>query len=296
MSLHKTAMAFLDPAPQVSYWQAWSKEMGSWSEPYREIADPYWNWAQRSTPHSGGSFAWRAVSSVQERATPLQDAQVTSYAVARMAALAKKTTPWALFVGLHKPHLPFIAPQRHFDRYPLDGIRLAHAPWCPWKLPGLSFSSYELQEFVDVGSWWQMHGRQQCDGKSYRRGCSYAPACNETIPDATARQLRRAYYAAVSFADELFGRLVAGLKRVGAWDSTVVLLWGDHGFKLGEHGGWAKHDNTLVDTRIPLILRVPSISGRGVAHGLVEVHADSPPSRRSPVPTISLNLAFRLGY
>ena len=83
------------------------------------------------------------------------------------------------------------------------------------------------------------------------------------IPDELARQLRHGYYAAISYMDAQLGRVLDELDRLKLRDETIVVLWGDHGWKLGEHGAWCKHSNVENDTRAPLLISVPGMKTAG---------------------------------
>jgi arylsulfatase A-like enzyme len=84
-----------------------------------------------------------------------------------------------------------------------------------------------------------------------------------SIPDDLARQLKHGYYAAISYTDAQIGRLLDELDRLGITDNTIIVLWGDHGWKLGEHDAWCKHSNAENDTNAPLIIAAPRTAGRG---------------------------------
>ena len=75
--------------------------------------------------------------------------------------------------------------------------------------------------------------------------------------DDQARDLKRAYFAAVSYVDAGVGRLLDELDRLELREKTLVILWGDHGWHLGEHGGWGKDTNYEIAARAPLIISVP---------------------------------------
>lgn len=138
-----------------------------------------------------------------------------------------------LAVGFYKPHLPFVAPKKYFDLYPLDKIQLAKNPRPPQGVTEFSLTSFgELRSYAGVPQ-------------------------QGPIGDEQARDLIRAYYAATSYTDTLIGQVLNELKRLGLEQNTIVCVWGDHGWKLGEHGGWSKHTNFEIDTRAPLIFRVP---------------------------------------
>jgi arylsulfatase A-like enzyme len=92
-----------------------------------------------------------------------------------------------------------------------------------------------------------------------------------SIPDDLARQLKHGYYAASSYTDAHVGRLLDELERLGLAKKTIVILWGDHGWKLGEHDAWCKHSNVENDVNAPLILSVPGMKQAGRhTNGLVE--------------------------
>ena len=81
------------------------------------------------------------------------------------------------------------------------------------------------------------------------------------LTEAQARHLRHGYLASVSYVDAQIGRLLDALQRLGLADDTIVVLWSDHGWKLGEHRSWCKMTNYEIDTRVPLIVRAPGVAG-----------------------------------
>ena len=138
----------------------------------------------------------------------------------------------------YRPHLPFVAPQKYWDLYDRNTLPLAPNPHLPENAPPMAMDSgYELKGCYDLE--WVKH-----------------PAL-ERLPAETARLLKHGYYASVSYVDACFGRLMDGLKEAGLDHNTIVVVWGDHGWKLGEHGAWAKQTNYNIDTRVPLLIRAP---------------------------------------
>jgi iduronate 2-sulfatase len=83
------------------------------------------------------------------------------------------------------------------------------------------------------------------------------------LPDDYARQLKHGYYAAVSYMDAQVGRVLAEVERLGLRNNTILILWGDHGWKLGEHDAWTKHSNVENDTWAPLLISVPGMTNAG---------------------------------
>jgi arylsulfatase A-like enzyme len=155
--------------------------------------------------------------------------------------------PFFLAVGFQNPHLPFVAPCKYWDLYPRDAIRLADNPFPPRGVPDFAMTSWgELRKYYDI------------------------PATGP-LSDEQATSMIHGYFAAISYVDAQVGRLLDELDRLGLAENTIVVFWGDHGWKLGEHGSWCKHTNFELDTRAPLIIRAPQqqVPG-GRTEGLVE--------------------------
>ena len=141
-------------------------------------------------------------------------------------------TPFYLAVGLHKPHMPWIAKPEHFAMYDLDDIEVA-------KQKTLNGTDIPEIAFRD------------CD----------SPSPYEPLEDDDAKIARRAYYAAVTGMDEELGRFLDALEASGAVEDTAIVLHGDHGWQLGERGMWAKNTNWEAAVRVPLIITAPWIEG-----------------------------------
>jgi arylsulfatase A-like enzyme len=138
-----------------------------------------------------------------------------------------------------KPHLPFNAPKRYWDLYDPQKIPLAPERSAPKGAP-----------------------RPARTGWNELRGYHGMPRSGP-MPADTERELIHGYAACVSYVDAMIGRVLDELKRLGLEDDTIVVLWGDHGFKLGDLGMWCKHTNFERDTRVPLIVRAPGMKARG---------------------------------
>lgn len=196
----------------------------------------------------GRSRAW-IESCVRGPATESFDAPDGDYwdgAVADEAALDLERLsgrqPFFLAVGFLRPHLPFVAPKKYWDLYEREGIPLAPNSDPPKNSPMMALNQMtELASYEDF-----VHVPNPYEGR---------------LTEAQARLLKHGYYASVSFMDAQVGRVLDALERTGLRDSTVVVFLGDNGFKLGEHGSWAKYTNYEVDTRVPLIISAP---GRGL--------------------------------
>lgn len=160
-------------------------------------------------------------------------------AIATLQELAAADAPFFLGVGFHKPHLPFNAPKRYWDLYDRDALPLAPTSDRPEGCPEWALGDFgELRGYFDIPK----------EGK---------------LDEDLARALIHGYHACVSYMDTQVGRVVAELERLGLRDDTVILLWGDHGWKLGDHGSWCKHSNFEIDTNAPLVVSTPELHGRG---------------------------------
>ncbi len=144
-----------------------------------------------------------------------------------------KAKPFFLAVGYHKPHLPFIAPKKYFDLYDHDALPLAENPFPPKDAPAFAVYNWnDLRHYYGIPKIGPM-------------------------PDDKSRDLIHAYRACVTYVDAQIGRLLAELDRLKLRRKTVIILWGDHGWQLGEHGMWDKHSNFETSTLSPLIISVP---------------------------------------
>jgi len=172
---------------------------------------------------------------VPDKAYP--DGNNTDYAIRQLRRLKDK--PFFLAMGFYKPHLPFNAPKKYWDLYRREDIRLADNPFVPKDAP-----SYATTNWGELRNYYGIPKQGPC-------------------PDELARQLIHGYYACVSYTDAMIGRLLDELGRLGLRDNTAIILWGDHGWKLGEHAGWCKHTNFELDTHVPMILSVPGMATAG---------------------------------
>ena len=169
----------------------------------------------------------------------LHDGELGDMAVAALAELKAGKEPFFLAVGFVKPHLPFNSPRKYWEIYDPERIALAPNPYYPENAPRYAIPpGGELRSYSGVPTGWP-------------------------IKDDFARKLKHGYYAAVSYIDEQVGRILEELERQGLRKNTIIVLWGDHGWKLGEHQAWAKHTNTEDDTRSPLILSAPNMKTAG---------------------------------
>ena len=204
-----------------------------------------------SEAHGRGYFTEEAIALSEEHGqgpafesavrpdTAYGDGKVASRAAEELGRLAGTDEPFFLAVGFEKPHLPFSVPQKYWDRYPREQITLPANYFPPEGAPRWALTNYgELRNYAQIPE----EGR---------------------VPRETAISLIRGYKASVSFVDAQVGRVLDALEASGRGENTIVVLWGDHGFKIGEHRSWSKHTNFEIDTRIPLIVRTPGTETAG---------------------------------
>ncbi len=193
--------------------------------------------ASRGTPTEAGDVADNAYT----------DGAVAELGVETLRELSQSDKPFFLAVGFLKPHLPFNAPKKYWDLYDAAKIELAANPYPPRDVTRYSLtSSGEIRVYEGV------------------------PAKGD-IPPEQARRLKHGYYACISYTDANVGKLLDELDRLGLAENTIVVLWGDHGWKLGEHNAWCKHTNFENDAHAPLIIRAPGQkSAGGSTRALVE--------------------------
>jgi len=215
----------------------------SWSEP-EILKQPGWNnYALREGGGQGKGAAWEAAD-VPDDGYP--DGKLAALAVETLAKLKQQETSFFLAVGFFKPHLPFNAPKKYWDLY--DPAVFAQPGQTRVKgAPEIAYHTHrELGGYRDMPK-------------------------DEHLDAATTRTLRHGYHACVSYTDAQIGKLLAALDQLGLAHNTIVVLWGDHGWSLGEKDRWCKATNFERDTRVPLMVRVPGMAKPGVpTRALVE--------------------------
>jgi len=232
--------------------RSWSQEpwhpAGIAKESWRNYLLPENKELDKSTEHRGPPFE---CADVPDNA--YYDGQIADRTIADLHRLAREGKPFFLAAGFIKPHLPFNAPKKYWDYYDRDQIALADNPFRPDAAPDQAIHNWnELRAYFDVPK-------------------------EGPLPDEMARTLVHGYYAATSFTDAQVGRLLDSLDELGLRDNTIVVLWGDHGWQLGEHSLWCKHCNFETSLNAPLIVSAPGIPGERRCDALVEF-ADVYPS------------------
>ena len=166
------------------------------------------------------------------------DGLIAKEGINQLEELAKAEKPFFLAIGLIKPHLPFGAPAEYMKPY--EGVELPAVPH-PEKPTGKT-TWHSSGEFMKYNRW----------GKDPRNDSAFS------------EEVRRHYAACVTYADKHVGDIMAKLAATGADKNTIVIVWGDHGWHLGEHSIWGKHSLFEESLRSPLIIYYPGIGKPGV--------------------------------
>ncbi|MFT5411618.1 MAG: iduronate 2-sulfatase [Verrucomicrobiales bacterium] len=169
------------------------------------------------------------------------DGYNTELAIATLKQMTsdKVDKPIFLAMGYKLPHLNWIAPKKYWDMYDRDKIELAKQTAGPKGGAAMGLhASFELRTRAGIPK--------------------YGP-----LGEDLSRTLLHAYYASVSYVDAQIGKLVATLKEAGIDDNTIIIVWGDHGWHLGEMGIWGKATNYEIATRVPLMIHSPKMKAKG---------------------------------
>jgi iduronate 2-sulfatase len=168
------------------------------------------------------------------------DGRIAAEAIRRLhSAKSKPDQPFFLAVGFLKPHLPFCAPKKYWDLYDRASFQIPSLRTPPEGAPRYAPSNWgELRQYRDMPE-------------------------SGPLTDDDARAMIHGYHATVSFMDAQLGRVLDELDRLELASNTIIVLWGDHGWHLGDHGMWCKHTNYEQAARIPLIVAAPGVGKPG---------------------------------
>ena len=172
------------------------------------------------------------------------DGQTADKTISDLKKMKKSAKPFFLACGFVKPHLPFYAPKKYWDMYDREKIALADNRYRPKNAPEMLKGSGEIHSY-------------------HKRNLKYNS-------DAWHAAGRHGYYACVSYVDAQVGKVMVALDELGLRDSTIVILWGDHGWHLGEHNFWGKHNVMHLATNSPMIVSAPGFKAGQKSDRLVE--------------------------
>ena len=164
------------------------------------------------------------------------DGAQTNLAIEKLSELSKKDKPFFFGLGYYRPHLPFNVPRRYWEMYDRETIELAEHDMPPLGAPPIA-----LNPMKELGGYREFYD------------CPH-PLEGQLHPDH-AKLLRHGYFASVTYIDTLIGKVIDHLEQLRILDNTIIVLWGDNGWKLGDYGSWGKMTNYEMDTRVPLIIK-----------------------------------------
>jgi len=164
----------------------------------------------------------------------------------QIITLSKQKKPFFMAVGFSKPHLPFVAPKKYWDMYQREDMPIAPFQEHAKNSPLIAYhQSGELRNYPDITEFTTL------PADSLRIGLKLEKQ----------KELVQGYYASISYMDAQVGILLNTLESLGTLDNTIIVLWGDHGWHLGDHDLWHKHTVFEQATRAPLIIAAPGIKG-----------------------------------
>lgn len=177
------------------------------------------------------------------------DGVIRNQGIDELEIMASKNEPFFLAVGFKKPHLPFNAPKKYYDLYKREDFKIASYQ----DAPPNSNSKYVLNNNNELLSYNPVPTELDTNTR-------YSPfEVGKSLSVSQQQELLHGYFACVSFVDAQIGLLLASLEKTGKAENTIIVLWGDHGFHLGDHGMWGKHTTMEQAARVPMI-----ISGKGI--------------------------------
>jgi len=175
------------------------------------------------------------------------DGAIAETAINMLDKLSKNKKPFFLALGFHKPHLPFVAPKKYWDMYDREQIPLAAFQQHAKNSPEYAYHNWgELRKYSDIPE-------------------------KEDLDTAKQKELIHAYRASVSYVDAQIGKVLDALKEKGLDKNTIVVLWGDHGWHLGDHGLWCKHTNFEQATKVPFIISASGYKKNKKAYTMTEM-------------------------
>ncbi len=175
-----------------------------------------------------------------------EDGAVAVKGMALLEEMSADDKPFFLALGFHKPHLPFAAPKKYWDMYERSSIEQATFMDKAKGAPEYAYHTWgELRNYSDIPQQGQ-------------------------VPVDKQKELIHGYRASVSYVDAQIGKVLEKLDELGLRENTVIVLWGDHGWHLGDHGIWCKHSNFEQAVKAPLIIATPQMGKGRVASTMAE--------------------------
>ncbi len=220
----------------------------SWTIPYTDPGD--YTYPAEYPPFVQGN-AYRVTANTATEQGPdnidddgYQDGQIALDALSKIDQLLANDAPFFLAVGFKKPHIPFIAPKKYWDMYDRSTLDLAPFQKIAEGSPEYAYHTPEPIGYDDIPDPWEYDDVDLGDN---------------ILEPEHQRRLLHGYYASVSYIDAQVGKLLDKLETSGQADNTIILLYGDHGYHLGDHNQWGKHTQFENSVRAPLIISSPGM-------------------------------------
>lgn len=222
-----------------------------WDEPKSWSQDqPYFPFVSAKCPKPNGTVAdndnidgyvsvlatWCPLDEKKYPDSYHYDWQLANHTMSTLQYVKSKGDPWFIAAGFRRPHSPWMMPKKFWDMYSSDDIPTVLHRNRPLGSPDIAFENIGVYNISD--------------------GIHYLPMPNP-VPVNIQQAVRHAYYASVSWVDSQIGHVLQALDDMSLAENTLVVLFGDHGFQLGEHDSWAKMTNWELAVRVPLIIRAP---------------------------------------
>lgn len=206
-------------------------DYGSWDDYLKQTGDPKPTQAVLKDPHSrAGTIIWGVLDAQDQE---MSDYKMANYAIDFLSKPDQK--PFFLACGIYRPHMPWQVPRKYYDMYPLDKIQLPNVP------------EHDLDDIPPAGV------------RMAKPGGDHA----KILKTENWRYAVQAYLASIAFADVQVGRVLDALDASPYAKNTIVVLWGDHGWHLGEKKHWRKFSLWEEATRAPLMMVVPGVTQAG---------------------------------
>ena len=224
---------------------------GAWDEIWRPAPRNASTWRDYRTPENieiemDGTTRGLPYEKANVPDTAYFDGRIAAKSVDDLKMLKEQGQPFFLAVGFLKPHLPFNAPAKYWEMYDPEKITLPDNYFQPETTPKEAFHNFgELRSYADIPK-------------------------NGAVSDEMAKKLIHGYYACVSYTDAMIGKLLDTLKELELDKNTIVILWGDHGWNLGDHQLWCKHCNFESSLHVPLIVTAPEQAANKRSEAIVE--------------------------
>lgn len=214
----------------------------SWSEPYTTSPGGYPKGDADNRARDECPEGWNKLASIayDTEMKNFQDYRIAQHGLKLMRERAAAEQPFFLAVGFKKPHLAFVSPKKYWDMYAHDSIEV-HA----FQEHAADSSGFGPPDMNEIRSYYPF------------------PKEGHDLPVEVQKQLIHGYLSCVTFIDDLIGSLLNELEALGLKENTIVVLWGDHGFHLGDHGYWGKHSTFEQAARVPLIIVDPRMKKSG---------------------------------